>query len=554
MREWVQKLQTPAEDQRSEVWKKFSVPFLLLAIGIPWILYFLIEPQFVMSSDHLSKYILGESIRINHFVSDRLVYPAIKLDPTLKFSSLDYLHVGDRIVSPFPIGLGAVYAVLLEIGGLQLVYTVAACFVSISILLLNLFFGVSGGWLIAISLCTSFVTNGFLFADVGLANLLVLFGIGLLVFQEEQKKDLGGRVLFLAGAICGFAIWFRIESLIFVSLFIFFWLGSDILRNGIRNLLVSNRNLFLYGYLVSVCLFFVQNAFLYNSALGPRYTYNAEGISSNPLDKLTTYLVILFGGNLRLGFFGYTPAFLLGLVFYLVSGFFSRPEKRNEVLRSGISGKISFGIAGIVAIVPITFLSPNDSNIDFGSRYLHLCIVPYSLLLILVLKKIQSDKARIAVIGLLILLSIYSVWNTRKVVRKVLGFSSSMKLDQEFVLSIPSNLMVFQNKMLASVLGKKYFQYPIMVGLSKLELLEIIQVVKNHRLESVTYTINSTSEVKSLREFQSRDPKFAQNLVGSGLLPAMDGKEFLSGLGKEYKLDKEIHNQRISSYRFVRSN
>lgn len=204
--------------------------------------------------------------------------------------------------------------------------------------------------------------HSFLFPDYAIIYFLVA---GLVSFY--YKPNSGIYSSFVIGLLTGIGVFFRPEVI-----FLPFFLGASLIfhffKNGFpgKNTDDAKRFSLLIGYGFAVFLFFLMNYLLYGNFLGTRIEANKTGMESF-LDW-GKYASLLFYGNGRVGFFLFSSWVLVALS-YLLFRFRGLDRKEKELL-----------CATIMSIFLILLLSPNDSNIDWGTRYLSWLLIPVAVL------------------------------------------------------------------------------------------------------------------------------------------------------------------------------
>ena len=159
------------------------------------------------------------------------------------------------------------------------------------------------------------------------------------------------------GFISGMSVWFRPESIIFLIFFI--------LLIFIFNIKIKFLYYYLFFLLTSILIFILINLFNYNNALGTRIISNQSDIFNFDLIiKLKIIKSLLIYGDGRYGTFGYMPYLLLFIIIFLMNNKYY--NKKYKVIF----------LSSILSILSISILSPNNSNIDWGSRYTTFVIIP----------------------------------------------------------------------------------------------------------------------------------------------------------------------------------
>ncbi|TGK08047.1 hypothetical protein EHO59_05395 [Leptospira semungkisensis] len=424
--------------------------YLLLAL--PLLYPILLKPSEQLYSDHLGKFVLGESVLRNHFRSGDLALPSKYLDRQSRFCPTECIRIDEEVISPFPAALGYFYALILPWGGIEGVYIVTSLFVLASLFLLSILWERSLAFLSILVLSTPFLVNGYFFPDVGIAAFL--FTLGSFLFLRADEKS--SSILFLfAGLASAFAGWFRIEALAFPASFLFFlfWFRFRIReeRKGIW--------FYLFGYLAGAFLLLGIQYLLYHHPMGPRFSFNQPTMFISPLRKGEIYLGLLIANPNRIGFFGYTPIFAIVLLFSGYFLFFKTNFIRNREGADTLSKRNIFVISNLAAFVLLVLSAPNDGIIDFGSRYLHLSLPGFVGMLLVFSDSVSNRFKKIPkIFGILLL--IFSTYITFSYTQILSRFGrKSTKMNQVYLDQKP-DLVVVQVRTHAQILGKYFFQTP----------------------------------------------------------------------------------------------
>lgn len=442
--------------QRLQTFRRsnFQQIFLLCIFLSPFAIPIILSPRGQLYSDHLAKYVVGQSIVKNQYKSEELRLPSYDLLGDKDYCSIKCLYLNERLVSPFPAALGYFYALFLPWSGIDGVFFGVAILLSIS---LHFFHRISdGNWLsmLILAFASPFLINGIFFPDLGIASFLFLLGFFMFFLKGREKwtywKDFG------SGWIAASAGWFRIEAiglpLCFAVLAISFYC-----KNGKE----SRETLsFILGVLLGIgCLFGLQ-WYLYGYPLGPRFLWNEKMITDQIWDKWKTYFGLLFYSYGRKGFFTYMPFFLLILPSIFVLTFQKlrqASDTREERIRN------LFVLTGVTAFVGIVILSPNDGVIDYGSRYLSLTIPAFALGTVRVARKVATQRKRLF-FWILGIFMIYSMTISITYLFKLQKFSSNTEELDGILKDENPDLVVLQfTGPYTRLLGAEYMSVPSVV-------------------------------------------------------------------------------------------
>jgi hypothetical protein len=321
----------------------------------------------IFLGDSLDKLVQAESIIKNHFISDTLYYPASDLDPEYHYTPFSVIKSGKSFLSPFPAAYGYLSALLLVFfSPVSLPIFSLLLFASTFTILYKLS-GNSKSFLIYIPLLTALPFQYLGFGDLAAAVFPGFIGFALYFFKSPDfynKKERPSALLMItAGVLGGSAIWFRLEALL---LYISLLLSITFIKK--KDSLTPDLLLFIGGFTAIAAAFFTYNQFFYGNALGIRYIFNEAGIQSSGgiNTRLEIIQSLLFMGNMRIGFFMFMPFLLLMYLYYIIPGRFKSLNESDRIML----------ISSVLFIILVSLSAPNDSNIDWGSRYLSFALLP----------------------------------------------------------------------------------------------------------------------------------------------------------------------------------
>lgn len=285
---------------------------------------------------------------------------------------------------------------------------------------------------------------------------LSIFNVFLLTYFKEPRFHFVTATAVLLAIL---ALFLRTEILllfaflVMIHLYSIFKNGSGFYRNNwhFKRLFVISFIVFVY---VSV------NYFVYDSILGPRFDNNKTGIFRFGMDVLQKWKSLLLWGNSRVGLLGYSPWLLVFIVMFM----FFHPQKRKTITRN-----LFFVWILIVCIVSI--FSPNDSNIDWGTRY-YSCFSLFPILLLsnFKWKRIVGRKKYILLFFLGAGL-IYSIYINAKVWKEMKNISVQI---EELVTKLsldPPDYYIVEDPSIANSLGIMHIRTSIFYG-SPIEVIE----------------------------------------------------------------------------------
>lgn len=322
-----------------------------------------INPEFLYSSDNLLKLIQAQSLLENRFTSENLFYQARVFDPEYRlFPHYEPIEYKNSFLGQYPVFLSLLIAPFLKILSHEIV-PYLFLFVSLLVLFELIFhWGISRLSQFLFILGTPFALNGF---EVSEHPFMLLFqALGLYLFFYPAKNE--AQSSFFSGFLLMLGIWLRLEVLFFLC---FFTLSILIINHEYKILeFLKKQKWFLLGSGFVLFSFFAFNQWSYGHYLGTRYLYNKSGFFTGLDVRMAQSIVLLFGGDQKLGYFGYTPIFLFVYIYGLFQ--WRENDKRDKVL-----------LLTLVFFLPaIAFLSPNDGVVNWGTRYMNLGLIPSILL------------------------------------------------------------------------------------------------------------------------------------------------------------------------------
>nr|WP_244244832.1 hypothetical protein [Leptospira koniambonensis] len=479
---------------------------------LPLLYPFLLKPGEQLYSDHLGKFILGESVGRNGFLSGNLALPSKSLDPEGNFCPTECIRIGEELISPFPAALGYVYAALLPWSGIVGVYVAVAILVLLSFWLLSILWDWDPIYLGVLVLASPFLVNGYFFPDVGIASFLFIGGSFLFLRPDTSSSWLR---FVSSGFISASSAWFRIESIVFPLAFIFF-LSIYKFSN-----VEERRKILAYslGFLIGVGLLFGIQYVLYGHPLGPRFSFNQPTMFLLPWKKWKIYTGLLIANPNRIGFFGYTPGFLIVLFFFIYYILIKKnPFERSSALE--MSNRDLFVYSGLAAFLALVISAPNDGIIDFGSRYLHLSLPAFAGMFLILLENIGEKFRKIAKIFLytILLYSVYISFSYTQILGKY--GRKTTKLNSIYLEQKP-DLVVVQIRTYSQILGKYFFQTPSVWLMKEGHIKNFFSKNSPEQFKKILFVQTKASIAQSLNE---SDP-FLRNKYYESITQAL-GPEF----------------------------
>ncbi|EQA45694.1 putative membrane protein [Leptospira broomii serovar Hurstbridge str. 5399] len=434
---------------QSNYFRKTLLVFLLLA---PLLYPFLLKPSQQLYSDHLAKFILGESIYRSGFTSGSLDLPSAKLDPESEFCPTECIRIREKIVSPFPVALGYFYAAILPWGGIEAVYIITALIVAVTLLMLSILWEWDLLFLFILVLGSPFVINGYFFPDVAIASFLFFSGAFFILKNSFRRFPYS---YFLVGFISASAAWFRVESIVFIISFSLFLLLG--LRQNKQTRIPAV--FYVIGAACGLLLLLFVQMHMYGLPLGPRFSFNQPTMFLRPWDKLYIYRGLLFFSYGRPGFFTYMPLFLFFFVYSLYFIFSSKGVLRKQSPENFDFSRNLLIQSGAAAFLGSVLVAPNDGIIDFGTRYLHLAIPSFVGFAILVLKESSGYRQKL-IKSFVIVLALYSTFVTVSYTQILAKYGKQSTGMHKLYVEQKPDLVVVQIRTYTQIMGKNFFVTP----------------------------------------------------------------------------------------------
>ncbi|MDF3819103.1 hypothetical protein P3G55_04300 [Leptospira sp. 96542] len=396
-----------------------SIFLIILTASIP--------PKYSFGGDSLFQYVHASQVGL--FPYPKIGIHCLWMMPLgdCDLTSFNMIHKNDEYISPFSYSIIFVKFLLLQILPAE-----SFIYAGLFLFLLSCYIitpNIKNKQLLILTmmLVSPFYFHAIGFLDVAISNLLILLGM----HREDRKLE--------SLTYFSLASWFRIETIIFTGIY-------HLIKDN--SLLVKVRNLFLIVFVFAI--YSVGNFHFYSSIFGERVNSNLGGmLNLFTFDRLQIIASLLFYGNSRVGFLLYC-LYVLPFYYYFL---FVNKEKNSQ--------KIVLSL--ILAMLVTVFFSPNDSNIDWGSRYLsHFGIVTIFLIAKFDIDNFWRNKYLKFLTIALLIFSFFVSYNYFKIYR-ISG--KQIKKFQEVFLFANSQNLLFNNQFLANhsgldVLSRRYILIP----------------------------------------------------------------------------------------------
>ncbi|MCT8332251.1 hypothetical protein NUH30_01055 [Leptospira sp. 85282-16] len=425
------------------------VPFLFLVIALAIASF--TRPNFSFASDSLTKVLQSVFWIENGFSDQGIYYPGKDIDPNYNFFYFKHsynlqINKNGSLIAPFPF-----LNTILITPFVYLHWQSGIVYLGAFLFWLNSFliYRITKRWWIflVILFFTPLLQHYLAFSDIAFASIFLSFFLTTFFKKPDFSFLSAVSVLFAI-----FSLFLRTEVLLLyillfmIQLYLLFRNKAKVKRyvGNVHRLYVISLILFVYV---------ATNYLVYDSILGPRFDNNKTGIFRLELDVIQKWKSLLFWGNARLGLLGYSPWLIILCVLY----FFFHPERKTSIEKK-------LFLIWLVLVVIVTFLSPNDSNIDWGTRY-YTCfsIFPILLLSHFKWKRIVGIKKSILLFFLCIGL-LYSAYINFKVWKEMKNISVQIGELVNNLGEDPADVYVVEDPAIANSLGVLHIRSSIFYG------------------------------------------------------------------------------------------
>lgn len=411
-----------------------------------------LSPDNMFSGDSLIKLVQAQSLLENNFESEEVRCKNLSVLGNCKFLFDGFKVVNEKLIGPFPVFQSVFSAMFLMLGQASYIKIFSVFLFLLTIWKAMFRWKINSIVILHLFLCTPLFFHYIDFFDVALSITILCFGISYILEDENNEW----KYLY-SGILLGLSFWLRLEVLIFVAMLV----GFTIL---IRFRFHTKKTLLLASPIfVLLLVYFAIQYFLYNNILGSRFLFNQSSIFNQELStRINIIQSLLVYGNLRIGFWGYMFLFF-PLLIYVLSKIKTIPENL-QILSLSI----------FFSIVLIVFFAPNDSNIDWGSRYLSILIVPFGILLNYFLNKFKDRKWMWIIF---IIASLYSIFISKMYYSTHIQLTKKVKEFREFFSKQNSDVWLFSNNSILQFVSVSYLEKPILLVKSENDISTLFQLL-----------------------------------------------------------------------------
>ncbi|TGM51356.1 LA_3751/LA_3752 family putative glycosyltransferase [Leptospira vanthielii] len=416
------------------------------------------RPSYSFAGDSIAKVLQSVFWIESGFKKQGIHYPAKAIDPEYKYFYFKHsynLQIDQEgsLIAPFPFLNTVLITPFIQLNWPEgIVYLGAVLFWLYSFLI----YRVTKKWwvFLFILLFTPLLQHFLAFSDIALASFFLTFFL-VTYFKEPRFHFITATAVLFAIL----ALFLRTEILLLFVLLVMIHLFS-IFNNGIgvyRKKWHSKRILLI---VLAIFVFVGLNYFLYDSILGPRFDNNKTGIFRFGMVVIQKWKSLLLWGNSRVGLFGYSPWLLVFIVIFM----FFHSQKRKTITRN-------LFYVWILIVCLVSILSPNDSNIDWGTRY-YSCFSLFPILLLsnFKWKRLVGRNKYILILFLGVGL-LYSVYINSKVWKEMKNISVQIEeLVMKLNLDAPDYYIV-EDPSIANSLGIMHVRTHVFYG-NPIEVVE----------------------------------------------------------------------------------
>jgi hypothetical protein len=483
--------------------------FLAFSLILAWI-----GADNLYTGDSLVKLFQAKSLLANNFTSEKLIYPANEFDPNYEFyffGSGMTLPFNGYLIGQYPLLFSAILSVAVSIIPDKLLAYISLFFSALVFYFFSTQFKIDNKQKIILACCTPIFYMSF---DLSEHAFLLLMQIPFLVSYFSESKS----SKFLPSLLFGLSSWLRLEVVIFSFCFFFFLFIIYYRLNIIE--FFKKEILSISGFAIGILIIGVTFIFLYGHPLGTRYLLNSSGYVNSFSQKLNIFIGLLFAGNMKFGFY------LVSMYFFAISIYcmfhFNSLNQQEKLLF----------LSSFVFTILVGLISPFDAVRGWGSRFLFLSILPFSILFISISKKIEIDKKlwknilRISIgwSGFATLLGILLVFATAKHMEKLRNQLNDLKGD----------LIVFSDEYTTPYFSLNFFTHKAVL-ISNPEKYDKfkLKVVTSKNILSFIYIFPKVSdELKVSLAGQSNEFSLSQNVHDSikkdfAIYEVIEKKDFL---------------------------
>ena len=467
---------------------------IILFVGVYFI--YALNPSYMFTGDSLNKLVQADSILKSGFTSEDLRYNASALDPDFKyypFPGAYHLILGSRHLGQYPIFFSFLSALVLKVSPPEIFPFIGLGIFLLLVYLIQREFGVNTFILLLVTFCTYLLTLSLDYSENVYTVLFTFLGV-MLYIRSLDTPDVGKFKMLLAGFLVGLGVWLRLEGiLLFFSIgcgFLFVYKLKD--KNEFNRFI-----LFGVGFSITTLVFFIFNLWDYGHILGPRYLANKSGFTQTAMERTIQTITLLFAGKYKVGYFGFTPLFLVCFIYFLLPKNYREASNQDKLI-----------VITLALFLPLAAISaPNDGVVTWGPRYLVHALLLNVILLHHYFQKISFYENKVKPIGkFLIYFSLFISLLLSFAGFKFLTIATKqLKQFQTEIDAVKTDLRIFQNSFLINHTGTGYLNTANVLIFTKEDLALFLKEVKSKKIaKTISFYHSDFTYVKNPELFSFR--------------------------------------------------
>ncbi|TGK05369.1 hypothetical protein EHQ53_17180 [Leptospira langatensis] len=438
------------------------------------------DPNAILVSDNQNKIFQAQAFLDSGFKSQYASCEILRdLGACTYFPSWQ-IQMKHGISGPFPVAFSLFAAVVGWLADYSYLFYIAIFFFILGVSILKIRNRINSLGILVLVFGPVFF-HSVLFPDYSISFLCTCIAVSAYRKPREDRLE----QIFL-GLLAGLGFFFRPEN----SILLFFlgiihiveWIKLGLPKKDSEE---AKRFLLLVGSGVSILFYGILNFYLYDSPWGSRIYVNATVARDHGALK---YVSLLFAGHGRVGFLFFCPWIALGAVLLFLK--WRSLEKTEKFLLS----------ASILSLGAGVLMTPNDSNIDWGTRYLSWLCVPAVVLFFSgnskrILESFPKAVRWVGVLSFLVSLFFSKVYYVTEIAQ-----SKEMIRYNQFFRSLPEGVNVSTRNTITALYGQDIFHKKVMIVREKGEYSKLVNLLleKNENVNLIRYNSAILSKLRSM--------------------------------------------------------
>ncbi|MEI1279059.1 hypothetical protein V6Z05_12095 [Leptospira venezuelensis] len=467
---------------RKNLISKLQFLFPLSCIIFTALFIFKIDANSVLVSDNQNKIVQAQAFVDSGFKSQYFSCKILEDLGGCNFFPSWQVHRENGISGPFPVAFSLFASLFGLLGDYSFLFYVSILFFWIGVFFLKFELNLRWASVLFLSIGPTFFHSA-LFPDYSITFLLTCVGLTFYACPVKNRP-LG---IFI-GFFVGLGFFFRPENAI-----LYFLLGVlhlfEFIYKGRAEVSVRDKDrlVLLIGTGIGIIFYGILNYYLYGSALGTRIETNAKIGWDTGFEK---YFSLLIFGHGRIGFLYFCPWVLLWLVYFLIR--WKELEKYER--------KLSLSV--LISLFLGAYLAPNDSNIDWGTRYLSWLMVP---VVVLFFSKKNSERIPKIVWVLTYILFLVTLYFSKIYFLTQEKLSKEYVKYNEFLLDSNPDIYITTDPSISALFGQEILRKKVMrIGTLK-DIPKLTRILSSKRgsIALVRYEPITLSILKSVGKNKS---------------------------------------------------